>query len=309
MDEFQLIRRYFAGLTPPAPGLVLGIGDDAAVLDWPAERQLVVSTDTLIAGRHFPEATSAYDVGWKALAVNLSDLAAMGAEPVAGLLALTLPAVSDDWLQDFARGFGGLAERHGLCLIGGDLTRGPLSLTVTVIGAVPRGQALTRAGARPGDRVLVTGTLGDAALALRQGPGSPLRARLDRPEPRVAAGLAARGRASAALDLSDGLAGDLRHVLAASGVGACIEVDRLPASSPFERQGLSTAERRALQLAGGDDYELCLCVPPAQEAALREALAPLRLSAIGQITAEPGLRFVDGQGQPLDLPYEGYRHF
>lgn len=318
MDEFELIRRHFAGLAPRGEGVVLGIGDDCALLSVPVDCELAISTDTLVAGRHFPLQTLPYDIGWKSLAASLSDLAAMGAEPRWFLLALTLEQADAAWLAGFARGLRELARRHRVALVGGDTTRGPLSITVTAMGLVPSGRALRRAGARAGDLVCVTGTLGDAALALRgiegseAGSGAPpepeLLARLNRPEPRVAAGIHLRALASAAIDLSDGLAGDLRHILEASGVGAVIEVERLPASV-FLRQQLPTfASRLPLQLAGGDDYELCVCLPPERIDAASAGLA-VPLTVIGHITAEPGLRYVDAAGANIEVPSHGYRHF
>ncbi|HEY0914657.1 MAG TPA: thiamine-phosphate kinase [Solimonas sp.] len=311
MDEFSLIRRHFAGLTPARPDVVLGIGDDAALLRPSPGMQLVVTSDTLVAGRHFPECTAAADIGWKALAVNLSDLAAMGAEPRWFTLALTLPDADPQWLEGFAAGLRELAQPSGIALVGGDTTRGPLSITITAMGEVPPGQALRRDGARPGDRICVTGTLGDAALALRrlEQPGLPaqLRQRLDRPTPRMAAGLALRGLATAALDISDGLAGDLGHILAASGVGAEIDLGALPGSAHFN--GLAPADGRAeLMLRGGDDYELCVCLPPeAVEEAQQRLDVPL--TEIGRITAEPGLRGLDASGSLQPQQACGYRHF
>ena len=311
MDEFELIRTQFAPLAPNAAGVRLGIGDDAALLAVPADQELVVTTDTSVAGRHFPLDTPAYDVGWKSLAVNLSDLAAMGAEPRWFTLALTLESASLAWVQDFAAGLRDLAQRHRVALVGGDTTRGPLSITITAMGVVPAARALRRDGAKAGDAVCVTGTLGDAALALRLGAGADpaLRARLDRPEPRVTAGQRLRGIAHAAIDLSDGLAGDLSHVLRASHLGARIEAERLPASPPFLQQWQRSGESRlALQARGGDDYELCLCIPPQAVDGARASL-DVPLTVIGTLTAEPGLRFVDGAGVKLDLPPHGYRHF
>lgn len=311
MDEFVLIRQYFYGLGPVRADVALGIGDDCALLQAPPGELLAVSTDTLIAGRHFPHETAAADIGWKALAVNLSDLAAMGASPRWFTLALSLPTVDEPWLAEFARGLGELAHQSGIALVGGDTTRGPLSLTLTVIGSVPAGQALRRDGARVGDLVCVTGTLGDAALALREAnnPACPpeLRARLNRPQPRLTAGLTLRGQAHAAIDLSDGLAGDLTHVLTASGVGAQLRADLLPASAAFE-QHAPAAEKLALQVQGGDDYELCVCLPPDAVSGLAAQL-DVPLTVIGRVTAEPGLRITGADGVTIPVSSHGYRHF
>lgn len=309
MDEFELIRLHFAGLAPDGEGVVLGIGDDCALLKLDEGEELAISTDTLVAGRHFPLQTAPYDIGWKSLAVSLSDLAAMGAEPRAFLLALTLEQAETAWLKAFACGLSDLARRHRVALIGGDTTRGPLNINITAMGVVPRGQALRRSGARVGDAVCVTGTLGDAALGLQRWDHAEamLRARLDRPEPRVTAGLALRAFAHAAIDLSDGLAGDLAHVLTASGLGARIEAERLPMSADFARLR-RPAGRLALQAQGGDDYELCVCLPADRVETARAAL-DVPLTVIGQITAEPGLRFVDGAGANIAISPHGYRHF
>lgn len=318
MGEFELIRRYFAGLTPESADVALGIGDDAALLRVPAGQELAVTTDTLVAGRHFPLSTTPADIGWKALAVNLSDLAAMGAEARWFTLALTLPEPDERWIAGFAEGLRALALLHRLALVGGDTTRGPLSITITAMGLVPAGQGLRRDGAGVGDLVCVTGTLGDAALALSQldqaGSGVAayaLRARLDRPSPRLDAGLALRGLATAALDLSDGLAGDLRHILSASGVGAELDPAALPSSAEFAAltAGLSAAERFALQAQGGDDYELCVCMPRQHLAAARSRLAPLPLTEIGHITAGQGLRLRYPDGSTKPLLATGYSHF
>lgn len=315
MDEFQLIRYYFAALTPPRADLRLGIGDDAALLQPPPGEELAVTTDTLVAGRHFPPDTAAYDIGWKALAVNLSDLAAMGAQPRWFFLALTMPQADANWLQEFARGLGDLAGRYTVSLAGGDTTCGPLSITITAIGSVPPGLALRRDGARPDDLICVTGPLGDAALALQllqsgnlQQQDAALRHRLDRPEPRVAAGLALRGLASAALDLSDGLAGDLQHILDACHVGAAVQAEALPASAEFLRHALPAEQKLRLQAAGGDDYELCLCIPERNLAAARAACAE-QLTVIGHITAQAGLRWLTAAGDSLVDPLRGYQHF
>ncbi|MEQ1438281.1 thiamine-phosphate kinase [Fontimonas sp. SYSU GA230001] len=312
MDEFALIRRYFGELTAARRGVVRGVGDDAALLAPAAGRHLVVTCDTLIAGRHFPLDTAPYDIGWKSLAVNLSDLAAMGAVPRWFLLALSLPSADESWLAQFCDGLKVLADRHGIALVGGDTTRGDLSITITAMGEVPVGQALPRDGARVGDAVCVTGTLGDAAAglaALQDGVrDTPLLSRLNRPEPRVAAGLALHGLAHAAIDLSDGLAGDLQHILDASGVGAVVQVDALPVSGALRRRFPDRESRLPLQLCGGDDYELCLCVPPDRLAAARTVL-DVPLTVIGEITAERGLRFVDGAGITVSVQRTAYRHF
>ncbi len=320
MDEFTLIRRYFSEIGGGHRGVVMGVGDDAALLQPTAGCELAVTTDTLIAGRHFPLETAADDIGWKALAVNLSDLAAMGALPRWCTLALTLPSANDAWLRDFVAGFAALARAHGVALVGGDTTRGALSLSVTAIGEVPCGQALRRDGARVGDLICVTGTLGDAALALRRiqrgdtsesepddGAERWLRQRLDRPLPRVGAGCALRDLASAAIDLSDGLIGDLGHVLERSAVAAELRVDALPTSEAFARLA-HAADRPELQLAGGDDYELCLCVAPERIDAARAAI-DVPLTVIGRVVEGRGLRVLGADGATISLSRSAYRHF
>ncbi len=320
MDEFALIRRHFATLSAARDDVALGIGDDAALLQPPPGEALVVTSDMLIAGRHFPEGTAPADIGHKALAVNLSDLAAMGAQPRWFTLALSLPQADEAWLSEFARGLRELAQASDIALVGGDTTRGALTLSITAMGTVPQGQALRRSGAGAGDIVLVSGSIGDAALGLRQwqdgrAPASAaarwLRARLDRPTPRLALGRALRGIASAAIDLSDGLAGDLQHILDASGIGACIDADALPASPALRTVEPDADARRALQLNGGDDYELCVCVPAARLADAQRAAdaAGVVLTAIGRIEAAAGLRVVGGGGRPLAFTSGGYRHF
>jgi thiamine-monophosphate kinase len=316
MDEFELIRRYFSLAHATRSDVTLGIGDDAAVLDLAPGRELVVTVDSLVAGVHFPSDLESQAVGHRALAVNLSDLAAMGAEPAWALLALTLPAADDTWLAGFSRGFFSLAERHGVALVGGNLAHGPLNITVTLQGTLPKGEAITRRGAKTGDLVYVTGHPGDAAAGLQllqagnADSGNPCVQRFAYPEPRVAAGAALRGLASAAIDISDGLVADLGHVLAMSGVGARIEVERLPLSRRLlELHGLLQA--RELALGGGDDYELCFTVPAARVAEL-ETLArtfDCLVTAIGRIESHPGLRLLDGQGREVKLAGHGYRHF
>lgn len=314
MDEFALIRRYFSSLTKPAADVALGIGDDCALLQPPAGEVLAVSTDTLVSGRHFPVETAPYDIGWKSLAVNLSDLAAMGAQARWFTLALTLPDADQSWIAEFARGLSDLSSQSGISLVGGDTTRGPLSITITVMGSVPVGAALKRSGAKVDDVICVTGTLGAAALALRvlnePDLSSELRERLDRPTPRLSAGFALRDIAHAAIDLSDGLAGDLVHVLDASGVGAEVYSQRLP-SSPAFKQRVSIDDSLALQAQGGDDYELCFCIAPEKfdEAVARLAVLDVPLTLIGRITATTGLRFLDANGATIALTANGYRHF
>lgn len=314
MNEFDIIRRYFAGHGPRRDDVPLGIGDDAALLAPPLGQVLATTVDTLQAGVHFPLDTRAEDVGHKALAVNLSDLAAMGATPAWVTLALSLPAVDEVWLSAFAQGFFDLAKKHGVQLVGGDTTRGPLSITVQAQGFVPVDQALTRRGARAGDGIFVTGNLGDAGagLAIKQaslvatGPvQETLLARLNRPVARVTTGLALRGVASAAIDISDGLGQDLGHILTASGVGAELEIDALPLSDALRACGLTSPWR--LAASAGDDYELCVTLPPGAEQGLAALDCPL--TRIGCITAAPGLRWLAAGGQAVAGPVSGYDHF
>ena len=314
-SEFSLIERIRARAGARAD-VLLGIGDDAALLQVPAGHELVLSTDTLVAGVHFPDETAPADIGWKALAVNLSDLAAMGATPAWMSLALTLPEADADWLDAFLDGYCELADEHGIALVGGDTTRGPLSITIAAHGFVPAGQALRRDRARVHDEIWVTGTIGDAAGALRQWRGggiasAKLRYRLDRPTPRVAAGVALRGLASAAIDLSDGLAGDLGHVLLASGRGAELELGRLPTSRTLAEHFESDEARWRLQLAGGDDYELCFTAAPADAFAIEQALAACELNAtvVGRITTDAGLRLLQPDGAAFALEAGGFEHF
>ena len=318
MDEFELIRRYFGQLTPPRDDVALGIGDDAALLKPPRGHEVVVTTDTLVAGRHFPDDTDPQAIGWKALAVNLSDLAARGAEPRWFTLALTLRMADPDWLAGFAAGLGALAREAGVALVGGDTTQGAVSITITAMGTVPAGKAVRRSRAKVGDAICVTGTLGDAALALRLGQAESrgeahsaelekLRARLNRPVPRVAVGKALRGLAHAAIDLSDGLAGDLSHILEASSVGAEVRANKLPMSAAFK--ALSEPDARLdLQVSGGDDYELCVCLPPSQVETLRKKL-DVPLTEIGRIIKGKDLSVLDARGKKIPIQPYGYRHF
>lgn len=319
VSEFELIDRYFRRGGARRDDVVIGIGDDGAVLRPRPDHELVVVTDTIVPGVHFPSTITAADVGYRALAVNLSDLAAMGAEPAWCSLALTLPQADEAWLRGFAAGLLELAERFDMQLVGGDTTRGPLTVTVTAHGWVPAGGALRRAGACAGDGVYVSGTPGDAAGGLRVLMGvtecdadsrAVLTRRFLQPEPRVALGQFLRGVASSAIDVSDGLAADLLHVLEASGVGAEVRLDRLPISASLRAcERAEAAIERAL--AGGDDYELCFTVPPTRESALREWRPDrgVSLTRIGTVVARPGLRFVNADGVVVERHISGYAHF
>ncbi len=312
--EFDLIREFFR--RPVAdPGVRLGIGDDAALLALPVGEDLVVTTDTLVAGRHFPETATPFDIGWKALAVNLSDLAAMGARARWVTLALTLPGSDEIFLREFARGFFAVADRERVSLVGGDTTRGPLSITVTALGGVPQGQALRREGAQAGDDLYVSGSVGDAGLGLRLELGqwheelAPAAReialqRLHRPEPRLALGLALRGVASACLDVSDGLAQDLGHLLAASGVGAKLDLAALPRSAALA--DIDPAFADILALTSGDDYELLFTAPPQARATI--ATLPVACARIGHITTDSALQFLRA-GVPVEMPVAGFTHF
>ena len=312
--EFDLIDRIRRRVHA-RDDVVLGIGDDAALLRVPTGRLLVVAADTLNAGVHFPEDTAPADVGWKSLAVNLSDLAAMGAEPAWCTLSLSLPGGDAAWVDGFLDGFLELAHAHRAALVGGDTTRGPLSISVTVHGFVAPDRALRRDAARIDDDVWVSGTLGDAAAALAQWrEGSPrdafLRARLDRPTPRLALGAALADVAHACIDVSDGLLADLAHVARASGVGARVELDRLPASDAL-RAAFDDATRHVLQATGGDDYELCFTAASGLrdeiERIARETGTPV--ARIGRVEAGEGVRAFDALGAPWESGRAGYQHF
>lgn len=315
--EFELIQRYFEAHAARREDVLLGIGDDCALLQVPADTALAVTVDTLVAGVHFLADADPEGIGHKALAVNLSDLAAMGALPAWVSLALTLPCADERWLAAFCRGFFALAEQFEVALVGGDMTRGPLSITVQAQGFVPAGLALRRDGARPGDRILVTGTPGDAGLALARLKGSAavavehvayLQARLEKPPPRIRQGLDLRGQASAAIDISDGLAQDLGHILERSGVGASLYIERLPRSP-----ALAACPDRAIEMAltGGDDYELCFTVPVQRLASIQDQAAAwdCACTVIGVIEAAPGLRCLREDGTVYRLPQAGYDHF
>lgn len=318
VDEFGIIRRHFVRQKPARADVVTGIGDDAALLLVPHRYELAVCIDTLVAGRHFPEDTRPASIGHKALAVNLSDLAAMGADPAWATLALTLPEYDQSWMDDFMRGFFRLADHCSVELVGGDTTRGPLTVSVQAHGFVPQGQAVLRRGAQPGDLVYVTGTLGDAGLALhlKDAASDPLRRRLDFPEPRIAAGKELRGQASAAIDVSDGLLADLGHLLETDGPGATLRVDDLPRSREFlgrlKHAGVEAdALFYELPLAAGDDYELCFTVAEDRAAQLEAAISLLDCGCrcIGVIEAEPGIRCIRRDGSVYTPDGSGYLHF
>jgi thiamine-monophosphate kinase len=331
LSEFSLIDRFFAQRARAnTRRAALGIGDDCALIAPAAGEMLAVSTDMLVEGRHFFPDVDPHALGHKALAVNLSDLAAMGAQPLGFTLAFALPKPKEDWLEAFSAGMFELADRHDCELMGGDTTAGPLNLCITVFGTVRQDQALRRDAAQPGDDIWVSGTPGDARAGLaflrQEWPHAPMkagdaayfRAALEYPQPRVALGLALRGVARAALDISDGLAGDLRHILARSRVNALIDVDALPVSEALAR--LPRELQLQCALAGGDDYELCFTAAPEQREAVAAAAqqAGVRVTRIGTIsapdaqaqpTAQPTIMWRDGAGAPLDLTLQGFDHF
>jgi thiamine-monophosphate kinase len=322
LSEFDLIKQYFtrAGRGDASGRTVLGVGDDCALLAPSPGMQLAVSSDMLVEGRHFFAGADAFDLGHKCLAVNLSDLAAMGAAPLGFTLALALPAADAAWLDGFSRGLFALADAHGCELVGGDTTKGPLNICITIFGEIAPGRALRRDAAEPGDDIWISGALGDARLALAAylneialDPAAlDLAARrMHAPTPRVALGrLLAEGRlAHAALDISDGLVGDLGHILAASKVGAVLDVDALPAGPALARQ--DSALRRRFTAAGGDDYELCFTAPAANRGAILAAgeRCGTPVTRVGSIEAAPGLRLVDRDGKPLLLDLRGWDHF
>lgn len=315
IGEFELIQRYF---TRPVRRAVLAGGDDCALLAPAPGMQLAVSSDMLLEGRHFLSTVSPERLGHKALAVNLSDLAACGARPLAFTLALALPVVDEAFLSGFARGLFALADRHDCELIGGDTTRGPLNICITVFGEVPAGQALLRSGACAGDDLYVSGNLGDARLALEAFRGSvslaepafvAARDAMELPQPRVALGLALRGLASSAIDVSDGLLGDLGHILERSGAGASVDVDRVPLGTALRMQ--PPALRHLCSLAGGDDYELVFSAASKHAGAIAAAArqAGVEVTRIGRIEAAAGLRLHDASGVLLPDDFGAFDHF
>ncbi len=319
--EFALIAKYFTRATPDA---ALGVGDDCALLVPSPGMQLAVSSDMLLEGRHFSPQDSPAGIGHKSLAVNLSDLAAMGATPRWATLSIALPEVDDAWLTAFSRGFFRMADLHGIELVGGDTTRGALTISITVIGEVSPGQALRRDGAQAGDDIWVSGVLGSAAMALAYRQGRLFMEQIDAakvlpalylPMPRVELGIALRGIAHSAIDISDGLLGDLGHILersqvGAKSIGARLEFSTIP-TLPVVQGYLHEAVARDCVLAGGDDYELCFTAPPANRDRVLTAAkdAGVSVTRIGHITAEPGLTVTDADGQPLVIEHTGYDHF
>ena len=318
MGEFDLISRLQETICIPpgrsTPDCVVGIGDDGAVLHVPVGQDLVVCTDTLVEGVHFPASTAPAAIGHKALAVNLSDLAAMGADPAWFFMALTLPVQDREWLDSYATGMAGLAARSRILLAGGDVSCGQLSITVTALGLIEKGRALVRSGAAPGDLVVVSGRPGAAAYALKmlergEIPAAVDLAALEYPVPRLELGRLLKGMATSCIDISDGLAADLGHILEQSGVGAAVELEKLPC--PASLAALSTQERWPLQLAGGDDYELCFTIRPESEAALPglSRSAGVELTVIGVIEDRNGLLFRTPGGERYQPGFAGYQHF
>ena len=323
MGEFDLIERFFKR---PAAQAALGVGDDCALLQPAPGTQLAISSDMLVEGRHFLSTVDPFKLGHKALAVNLSDLAACGARPIAFTLALALPRADANWAAPFAQGLFALADAHGCELVGGDTTQGPLNICITVFGEVPlvrgRSQALLRSGAQAGDDLYVSGTVGDARLALEVFRGTlslptdvfeAARQRMEQPTPRVALGMALRGIATAAIDISDGLLGDLCHILKQSGVGATVDADAAASrvAARAHCSDIDTAQWRDWALAGGDDYELLFCAPTSRREAVTAAAqsSQTAVTRIGQIETQRGLRLLDAGGQTLPNCYVSFDHF
>lgn len=304
MAEFSIIDQYFKRASKS--DVSLGIGDDSAIVTPAPSQQLVICTDTLVAGRHFPTDTSAHAIGWKSVAVNLSDLAAMGAKPHSILLALSLPTVDHGWLASFSQGLFDCCDQFGASLIGGDTTQSSqLTITVTALGWIEHGQAITRAGAQVGDYVCISGQIGDAAFGL-QHLGHPLQQRLDYPTPRCNLGQQLKGLASSMIDVSDGLAQDLGHILNASKVGATLQLEQLPIDQALKELDLRQIWHYAL--AGGDDYELCFTISPQNFEKLSRQQLDVPLTIIGKITQQTGLLF-EYMGENYPLQIHGYQHF
>ena len=309
MAEFSIIDTYFNRQTVTSTdvnSVDLGVGDDSALLTPPPNQQLVICADTLVAGRHFPLNTNPHAIGWKSVAVNLSDIAAMGAKPHSILLALSLPQIDHDWLKGFSQGLYDCCDQFGVSLIGGDTTQSPhLTISVTALGWIETDQAITRAGAQVGDYVCVSGTVGDAAYAL-QHLGHPLQQRLDYPTPRCQLGQKLKGLASSMIDVSDGLAQDLGHILKASHVGATLDLDQLPVNGALKK--LQQEKQWQYALAGGDDYELCFTISRQNYEKLLQQQLDVNITKIGQIAQQKGLTFVQN-GVDHSLQFHGYQHF
>ncbi|RKG48356.1 thiamine-phosphate kinase [Acinetobacter cumulans] len=304
MAEFSIIDTYFNRKN--VNSVDLGVGDDSALLTPPPQQQLVICADTSVAGRHFPFDTDPHAIGWKSVAVNLSDIAAMGAKPHSILLALSLPQIDHDWLKGFSQGLYDCCDQFGVSLIGGDTTQSPhLTITITALGWIETGQAITRSGAQIGDLICVSGTVGDAAYGLKH-RGHPLQQRLDYPTPRCELGEQLKGLASSMIDISDGLAQDLGHILTASHVGAQLELTQLPVSDAL--QLLPKEERFKYALAGGDDYELCFTISAHNYQLLKQQNLDVNLTIIGQITKNLGLTFLQN-GVDYSVQFHGYQHF
>ncbi len=316
MDEFALIQNYFASRTLSRSDVIVGSGDDCAIVTVPSSQQLAISIDTLISGVHFPINTAPYDIGYKSLAVNLSDLAAMGAEPAWVTMSLSLVEANTDWLENFAQGFFKLAQQFNTQLIGGDITRGPvLNITIQVHGFVPPNKAILRTGAKVGDVIYVTGSLGDAGLALqciKQNKEIPeqLLNRLNKPQPRINEGIALREIVHSAIDISDGLIADLGHILEKSVVGATIDTSKIPLSHYLQEM---TDFNHAIKLAltAGDDYELCFTVAKENEKKLNQLMNKIgcEIHKIGVIEQQCGLRILNKDGSVYKLNETGYKHF
>ena len=318
LSEFDLIKRYFAQHSTQDSRIALGIGDDCALLNPSPGMQMAISSDMLVSGRHFFPEADPFMLGHKCLAVNLSDLAAMGAQPLAFTLALSLPEANPAWLAEFSRGLLALADEHQCHLIGGDTTKGPLNICITIFGELPPGSALRRDTAKVGDDIWISGDLGDARLALagywqevQLEPAAHMQAasRMHQPTPRIALGKSLRGIAHAALDISDGLAGDLGHILEKSGLGASLMLDQLPAGPMLQLQALDL--RRRFTLSGGDDYELCFTAPAdkRQQVLTAAAAAQTTVTRVGYIEQQPGLRLLDNQANSVNLAYQSFDHF
>jgi len=316
--EFDLIDRYFSRLSPADTNVSCGIGDDAAVIKISHDQELLVSVDSLIEDVHFSRSSMAYDIGYKSLAVNISDIAAMGGVPRWATLALALPNVDPDWLQAFASGFADIADKYGVVLVGGDTTQGPLSITVQIMGTVDRGHSLLRSGTSPGDKIFVSGCLGAAGFAcnaLKENRDIhtiplPCLQRLHRPEPRVALGACLHDLATAAIDISDGLAADLDHILKSSAVAARVQLESLPVCEVLENQ-VDNALVWRTALAAGDDYELCFTIPAERQAELEQKSGALDhpITCIGEITTGEGIHWLQASGAEVKLALHGYQHF